>query len=204
MRGYSCLKFLMLLPALPLAGQGGGPQCLHLDTPAGGYSGAAAPFFETGNVLDDCAAFPAIGSGYGYGWENPSDWRSQAVETIRFGAARDGFGFWTAASREVSLRFFLGGVLQYDSGWLDPAADPYYWFRPVSHDAIEIRGALPVIFYSVDDAIDPELTEDMSGEDWVEQPPAIASTVPEPATITLIGTGLAGLAAARRRERLLC
>ncbi len=186
-----------------LHGQGGpGPQCLHFDTPAGAWGGEVPGSAEGANVLADCSAFPSIGNAFDFGWDSSADWWGRAPEEVHFNSVQHDFAVWTAASRAVSFRFFLAGVLQYDSDWLHPGNDPIWWRHDVRYDAIEIRGALPVIFYRMEDTMEPEWADGLAGEQWIESSVA-ASTVPEPATITLIGTGLMGLAAARRRSRLV-
>ncbi len=191
----------LVVPVVATLRAQAGPQCLHFDAPTGSYGSEVPPFVAGGHVLADCNAFQSIGSAFDFGWEQPVDWRNQAAEEVHFNSTRSDFAVWTAGTREVSFRFFLAGVLQYDSGWLSPGSDPSWWYQSVLYDAIEIRGALPVIFYRMEDSMEPEWAEEMVGESWIESS-AAASTVPEPATITLIGTGLMGLAAARRRSRL--
>lgn len=189
---------LLIVLAAPLSASSPGCLLVNPTVPAGAYSGTAAPSGAPGGVFDDCSNFGATP------WDisNP-----MPQESLWFGDTRSSFGFWVGGSGAMSFRFLLGGELQYDTGMLafDPAVATW-WQWTGGYDQVDISGAHVLTLYfldePVDDLIDARQLQPLLGAMPGLEDPLAASTVPEPATITLLASGLLGLAGASRRRRL--
>jgi hypothetical protein len=196
----SSIRALALLAAVataPLSASSPGCLLVHPTVPADGYLGQAALAGQPGGVLDDCSNFTATP------WDlsNPSPY-----ESLWYHEDRDGFGFWIGAPASFQLSFYLDGQLQHDTGLIsfDPAIANWWQWQGV-YDRVDFTGVHVLTFYTQLDAIDDwdedQLAQPLLGQlDGLEETFA-ASTVPEPATLTLMASGLLGLAGASRRRK---
>lgn len=192
------LALLTAVAAAPLSASSPGCLLVHPVVPTDGYLGQAALSGQPGGVLDDCSQFTATP------WDlsNPLPF-----ESLWFQDDRDGFGFWIGAPASFQVSFYLSGQLQYDTGLLtfDPATTNWWEWQGV-YDRVDFTGVHVLTFYTqldvVDDLGEQELVQPFLGQlDGLDETFA-ASTVPEPATLTLMASGLLGLAGASRRRKL--
>jgi hypothetical protein len=205
------LPFLLVaLVAAPLRAQG--PLCLFFGSISPAASLPAAGQVEGG--IDRCELLPG-GSDWSLSNSAPTTGPGIAPQRIGFSTVQHQLGFQIASKALVSLRFLLGGTEQHATGWftVGPHLAPW-WQWSGDFDAVEIAGAHVLTLAWIDDLIgDPEpelddppldhLLEDFNLQRWGDPMPLIEdlAVVPEPATMTLVGTGLLGIAGAARRRR---
>ena len=203
--------------AVPLAAQSSDPTCLFLDAHLGrdAYSGSALPAVAEGSVVDRCGTLP------GQAWQPLLDYplldgenvgsgvyaRNGTIgDFVDFSEQREGFTLWTGAPTSLFFEFFLDGASVHSTGWFrtQPALRGRELWGGL-YDQVLIRGAYIVTLSTQPDLMaweEPVAASglgDVGGDAFGDaSDPAV---VPEPATLTLLGTGLVGLAGAARRRK---
>ncbi len=191
---------VLALAAAPLHADD--PSCLllHPTVPSGAYTGTAAPSGTPGGVLDRCSLFTA-----------PSPWGLAGVdgrpfESVWYNEAREGMGFWIGSQADFSLTFWLDGQQVGQSILRSPGTG--WWNWDGMFDRVDVDGLYVLMIYeqggSMMEPDEPDENGPPDPELFSVVGPILAepqSTVPEPATMTLLGSGIIGIAAARRRRR---
>ncbi len=143
--------------------------------------------FSGGSILNGCSNFTVGAAHSGGNFLALNSLFTVATQSIFFDSSWGAFSIWVGSTESAVFQFFLNGTEQFNSGALafDPEVWAFYtytggWFDEV---AITTGGQ----FLTLDDLA-------------VRDPGEPGSTVPEPATMTLLATGMAGLAAVRRRR----